>query len=172
MPNPLPRLAVPADAPDVLTLLGQVPAWRESSLDRWRERLQDQAEFGDRARRGVWVLEAGGRVRGVATVQWRSPKTVAGRTWPVYLEYLVVDEKHRGRGYGWGGRLEGHVTGELARLGHAGAYLHVFKEDPGWAEALGFWEHRGWTQAAGTRDSHILMTKETPVSPRPDPGRP
>lgn len=49
MPNPLPRLAVPADAPDVLTLLGQVPAWRESSLDRWRERLQDQEEFGDRA---------------------------------------------------------------------------------------------------------------------------
>ncbi|MFF2864736.1 GNAT family N-acetyltransferase [Streptomyces rubiginosohelvolus] len=164
MPNPLLRLATPDDCQPVIELLTQV--WKEERRpDRWQEDLQEQAECGDGARRGVWVLDDAGAVVSVAVVHRQSPKEIAGRTWPVYLAYLITDEQHRGRGYS--ALLENHVMAELARQGRPGAYLKVHKEDAEWEKALGFWKHQGWEQPAGSTNTHVLMTKETALPSAP-----
>ncbi|MEW2570235.1 GNAT family N-acetyltransferase [Streptomyces sp. NPDC047070] len=170
MSTPVSRAAASADAPDVLRLLAQVPTWEEDNVDSWRRDLQEQEEHGDGAAHGVWVLEVAGEVLGVATMKQgrRITKTIAGKVWPVYLEYLVIDEGHRGGGRRYGARLEECVMPELARQGCSGAFLHVFKRDDAWQEALGFWERRGWEEAASSRTTHVLMTKETASSaPKP-----
>ncbi|MEW2570221.1 GNAT family N-acetyltransferase [Streptomyces sp. NPDC047070] len=155
---------------DVLRVLAQVPTWEENNVDSWRRDLQEQEEHGDGAVHGVWVLEVASAVRGVATVKRgrRVPKTIDGRLWTVYLEYLIIDEDHRGGGRRYGARLEEHVMRELARQGCSGAFLHVFKRDDGWQDALEFWERRAWEQAASSQATHILMTKETAAS-APEP---
>ncbi|WP_257134841.1 MULTISPECIES: GNAT family N-acetyltransferase [Streptomyces] len=166
MPTPILRTATSTDVLDVLRLLAQVPTWEEKNMDSWRRDLKEQEEHGDGAPHGVWVLEADGAVLGVATVKRgrRVPKTIDDRAWPVYLEYLIIDEHHRGGGRRYGARLEEHVMQELTQQGCSGAYLHVFKKDDGWEEALGFWECQGWEQAADSHPTHILMTKETAAS--------
>ncbi|MET9903674.1 GNAT family N-acetyltransferase [Streptomyces sp. NPDC006446] len=166
MSTSLLRPATSADVSDVLRLLAQVPTWEEDNVDSWRRDLQEQEEHGDGAVHGGWVLEVTGAVLGVATVKRgrRIQKTIAGRLWPVYLEYLIIDKGHRGGGRRYGARLEAHVMRELARQGCSGAFLHVFKRDDGWQDALGFWKRRGWEQAAGSQATHILMTKKTAPS--------
>ncbi|MCX4515912.1 GNAT family N-acetyltransferase [Streptomyces sp. NBC_01619] len=157
MSIPLLRLATSDDALDVFGLLTQVPAWQEKNQQRWLDDLQEQEECGDGARRGVWVLEVGGAVRGTAVVHRRSPETTGGRTWPVYLAYLIIDREHRRHGYG--ALLEEQVMRELSRQDCSGAYLRVHEDDPGWEGALEFWARQGWKQAASSRPRHILMTR-------------
>ncbi|MFJ9718441.1 GNAT family N-acetyltransferase [Streptomyces sp. NPDC101213] len=133
---------------------------------RWSEDLQQYEEYGLRARRGGWVIESGGAVIAVLTVGWKSPRTIAGRNWPVYLEYLVTDEHHRSGGHG--SRLVRYAIQELARQGCQGVYLKVFKGDDGWESALRFWERHGWTEHCDlTTDRHIVMTKEIASAPPP-----
>ncbi|MFJ9871381.1 GNAT family N-acetyltransferase [Streptomyces sp. NPDC101165] len=129
--------------------------------------MKEQEEHGDGAPHGVWVLEVAGAVLGTAIVKRgrRVPKTIAGRLWPVYLEYLIIDEDHRGGGRRHGALLEEHVMRELARQGCSGAYLQVFKEDDDWEASLKFWKRLGWEQVVGPQATHILMTKEIAASP-------
>ncbi|GKQ40794.1 hypothetical protein ALMP_73150 [Streptomyces sp. A012304] len=145
---------------DVIELLTQV--WPEENNEgRWHEYLQEQEESGNGARRGVWVLDDDGRVLAVATVERRRPKTIEGRTWPVYLAYLTTDRDHRREGHA--ARLEHHVMRELEQQGYSGAYLRVNREERGWKEALEFWERQGWEQTVGSPP--ILMIKQTATSP-------
>lgn len=127
---------------------------------RWSEDLQQYEEHGLRARRGGRVIESGGVVIAVLTVGWKSPRTIAGRTRPVSLEYLVTDENHRGGGHG--SRLVRYAVQELARQDCPGVHLKVFKGDDGWEGASRFWERHGWTEHSDlTTDRHIVMTEET-----------
>jgi GNAT superfamily N-acetyltransferase len=165
MVNYATRAATSADAPGIVRLLAQIPTWHESNVSRWREDLEQYEQYGRRARRGGWLIESGGDVIAVLTVEWNSPRTIAGRIWPVYLEYLVTDEKHRSSGHG--SRLVRYAVQELARQDCRGVYLKVFKGDDGWSGALRFWEGHGWTThsrlATGT---HVVMTKEiVPAQP-------
>ncbi|WNF31109.1 hypothetical protein RI138_32190 [Streptomyces sp. C11-1] len=149
----------------MIELLTQV--WEEECRPaRWQADLQEQTECGDGARRGVWVLDDAGAVVSVAVVHRQRPKETAGRTWPLYLAYLITDKEHRGRGYS--ALLESHVTAELARqVRPGGGYLKVHKKDADWEKALGFWKHQGWEQAAGLTNTHVLMTKDTALPSAP-----
>ncbi|WP_405885685.1 GNAT family N-acetyltransferase [Streptomyces longwoodensis] len=153
------RAATSADAPGIVLLLAQIPSWQESNVSRWREDLEQYEQYGLGARRGGWLIESGGAVIAVLTVEWKRPRTIAGRIWPVYLEYLVTDEKHRSSGHG--SRLVRYVVQELVRRDCRGVYLKVFKGDDGWSGALRFWESHGWTAYSGlATDTHVVMTKE------------
>ncbi|MFD5476431.1 GNAT family N-acetyltransferase [Streptomyces hawaiiensis] len=154
-----PRKATSSDARGIVRLLAQVPTWQESNVSRWSEDLRQYQEYGPRARRGGWVIESGGVVVALLTVGWKSPREIAGRSWPVYLEYLVTDKNRRSSGHG--SRLVQHAVRELARQNFPGVYLKVFKEDDCWERAVSFWERHEWTAHSElTTDTHIVMTKE------------
>jgi ribosomal protein S18 acetylase RimI-like enzyme len=92
------RDATDADAGEIYDLSRQLAAAlgdSEPRRDAVRERL---SELLEEPRAGVLVIEAEGRVRGVATL-WIKPDLAHGDT-VVEVPTLVVDEGCRGRGAG------------------------------------------------------------------------
>jgi GNAT superfamily N-acetyltransferase len=93
------RRATPADVPGIFALITELAVYeREPDAVTSTPELIHDAMFGERPTVYGHVVERDGEIAGIA-IWFLNFSTWTGRN-GIYLEDLIVSERHRGRGYG------------------------------------------------------------------------